>query len=76
MHEAILSIVAPDSFADERRRTEANNSVQPLDNLHKALQGKGFLLIRTTAYYRLLPANASHTDGKRHVYTVPVKLRH
>lgn len=31
-------------------------------------------LSRTAAYYRLVPANARHLDGKHHVNTVPVKL--
>ena len=29
----------------------------------------------TATYYRLIPANVVHGDAKRHVYTVPVKLR-
>ena len=30
--------------------------------------------MRTATYYRLLPANVRHKDGKRLVHTVPVKL--
>ena len=74
LHEAILSIVVTDSFADEGRRSEVYNSVRSFDDLHKALQDKGFALNQTATYYGLLAANAHHNDGKRHVYTVPAKL--
>ena len=40
-----------------------------------ALEKKGFNLSRTATYYRRLPANMCHKDGKRHVHTVPVKLQ-
>ena len=73
--EAILSIVIPGSSADDRRRSEVYNSVRSLDDLKSALEKKGFNLSRTATYYRLLPANMRHKDGKRHVHTVPVKLQ-
>ena len=40
MHEAIFSIVVPESSADERRRTEIFDSVRSLDDLYKALKKK------------------------------------
>ena len=73
--EAILSIVIPGSSADDHRRSEVYNSVRSLDDLKSALEKKGFNLSRTATYYRLLPANMHHKDGKRHVHTVPVKLQ-
>ena len=75
LHTAILSIVTPDAGADERRRTEVFNAVRTLDELQSALQERGFKLSRSATYYRLIPANVVHRDAKRHVYTVPVRLR-
>ena len=74
LHEAIFSLAVPESTADEHLRTEIFNSVHSLDDLNKAFEKKGFDLSRTATYCRLLPANLRHTDGKRHVHTVPVKL--
>ena len=73
--EAIISIVIPGSSAEDRRRSEVYNSVRSLDDLKSALENKGFHLSRTTTYYRLLPSNMRHKDGKRQVHTVPVKLQ-
>ena len=50
-------------------------TLRSLDGLKSALENKGFNLSRTATYYRLSPANMCHKDGKRHVYTVPVKLQ-
>ena len=74
LHEAILSIVVPESSADDRRRCEVYNSCRTLDNLKEKLESIGFHLTRTSLYYRLIPANIHHRDGKRHHSTVPVKL--
>ena len=74
LHEAILSILLPESTADERRRSEIYNSVPSLDYLNKAVGKKGFNLSRTATYHRLLRDNMRHKDGKRNAYTVPVKL--
>ena len=73
--EAILSIVIPGSSADDRRRSEVYNTVHSLDDLKSLLEKKGFNLRRTATYYRLLPANMHHKDGKRHAHSVPVKLQ-
>ena len=54
LHEAILNIVAPESGADQRRRTELFNCVKTLDDLQKALVGEGYQLSRTATYYRLV----------------------
>ena len=75
LHTAILSIVTPGAGADERRRTEVFNAVRTLDELQSAFQERGFKLSRSATYYRLIPANVVHRDAKRHVYTVPVRLR-
>ena len=74
LHKDILAIVLPNSSADEKRRSEVYNSVQTLDDLHAAVQQKGYTISRTATYYRLIPRDARHIDGKRHVHTVPVRL--
>ena len=74
LHEAILNIVIPESSADDRRRCEVYNSCRTLGNLKEKLESIGFHLSRTSLYYRLIPANIHHRDGKRHHSTVPVKL--
>ena len=71
--EAILSIVIPASSADDRRRSEVYNSLRFLDDLTSDLEKKGFKLSKTARYYRLLPANMHHKDGKRHVHTVKLQ---
>ena len=74
LHVTIVSIFVPESTADERCRTEIFISVPSLKDLSKALERKGFNLSRTSTYYRLLPANVCHKDGKRHAHNVTVKL--
>ena len=74
LHEAILSIVIPESCADDRRRCEVYNSCRTLDSLKQTLETRGYNVSRTSLYYRLIPANIHHRDGKRHHSTVPVKL--
>ena len=71
--EAILSIVIPASSADDRRRSEVYNSVRSLDDLKSDLERKGFKLSKTARYYRLLPANMHHKNGKRHFHTVKLQ---
>ena len=48
----IFSIVIPDSAADERRRTETYNVCKTLDSLKAKSADKGYVLSRTTLYYR------------------------
>ena len=49
LHEAIFSIVVPESTVDERHRTDIFNSVLSLDNLNEGLGKKGFNLSRTAS---------------------------
>ena len=62
--------------ADSRRRTDILNSCKTLDGLHVALQKEGFVLSRRVALYlRAIPRRVDSQEGKRHLRTVPVKLR-
>ena len=61
--------------ADSRRRIGVLNSCKKLDDLHAAFRKEGYFDIRQTLYLRLIPRRADSQEGKRHVTTVPVKLR-
>ena len=54
LHQAIMSIVVPESSCDERRRSEIYNSCQSLDSLRTRLAEIGYTLTRTALYYRLV----------------------
>ena len=56
---------------DSRRGTDVLNSCKKLD-LHAALRGEGYFLIR---HLRLILRRADSQEGKRRVKTVPIKLR-
>ncbi|CAF1397769.1 unnamed protein product, partial [Didymodactylos carnosus] len=57
---------------DGRRRTDVIESCSTLDSLHQQLQAKGYQISRTAT---LLPKSSRTIDGKRHVHTVPVRIR-
>ena len=63
----------PASSADDRRRSEVYNSVRSLHDLKSDLERRGFKLSKTARYYRLLPANMHHKNGKKHFHTVKLQ---
>ena len=72
--EAICRIAIPGSAAHERRRNEVIRTVKSLDQLTEALHQEDYDLKRSSVYLHLLPKNSRTIEGKRHVYTAPVKL--
>ena len=72
--EVICRIAIPGSAAHERRRNEVIRTVKSLDQLTEALRQEGYDLKRSSVYLHLLPKNSRTIEGKRHVYTAPVKL--
>ena len=60
--------------ADFRRRTDVLNACKTLDDLHNLLK-KGYVLSHQDLYLRLIPRRSGTIEGKRHVLTVPVKIR-
>jgi len=72
---AIVEIATYGCAADDRRRTENLRSVKTLDELTEALVGIGYNISRSGVYLRLLPRRSDTQQGKRHVKTVPVKLK-
>lgn len=63
------------SAVNDRRRTDEIRSCRTLDDMKKILWEMGHQISRSALYLRLLPKNALTSEGKRHVVTVPVKLR-
>ena len=60
---------------NSRRRIDVINSCKKLDDLHAAFRKEGYVNSRQALYLRLIPQRADSREGKRHVTTVPVKLR-
>ena len=52
LHHEILSIILPESAAEERGRSELYNTVRSLNDLKVELDNRGYHLKRTTLYYR------------------------
>lgn len=73
--QAIIDLALHGSAAHERRRDDTIRTVKTLDDLvDKLREDYGFTLSRSAAYLRLLPRKANTIEGKRHVYTAPVKI--
>ena len=73
--DAITKIVMRGSSADERRRTNTINTCKTLTQLTEELHKMGFEISRSSTYYHLLPQRSNTIEGKRHIDTVPVRLR-
>ncbi|CAF1588411.1 unnamed protein product [Adineta ricciae] len=73
--QMIEEIAKVGGASDGRRQTETIRPCLTLDDLREKLKQRGYDIKRTTLYYRLLPHRAKSIDGRRHVYTVPVRLR-
>ncbi|CAF0723868.1 unnamed protein product [Adineta steineri] len=73
--QTIEEIAKVGGASDKGRRSETIRPCLTLDDLREKLKQRGIHVKRTTLYYRLLPHRASSIDGRRHVYTVPVRLR-
>ena len=75
LHETIVKISSSLAGADGKRRTDILEACHTLDDLCAALLKEGYNLSRSTLYYRLAPRKSNSTEGKKHVRTVPVKIR-
>jgi hypothetical protein len=73
--ETIKTVAIFGGAADDKRRSETIRSCRTLDDLHTELNASGFVFSRSATYLRLIPKRANSTEGKRHVTTVPVKLK-
>jgi hypothetical protein len=73
--KTIMDIAIIGSSTDERRRSEMMRSCKTLDDLTESLKERGFNISRTATYLRLLPRRSLSNEGKRHVHTVPVRLK-
>ena len=62
LHETKLEIVASDAGAIEKKRSEVHNSVTTLDNIHSALENRGFKLNQTV---KVLLPDISYRTSQR-----------
>ena len=75
LRNAIIQLATAWAGADGRRRTNILDACHTLDDLCAALNALGYTLSRQAIYYRLVPRRANSEHGKRHVRTVPVRIR-
>jgi len=73
--QIIEEIAKVGAATDDRRQSEIIRPCLTLDDLSEKIKQRGYDIKRTTLYYRLLPHRPKSIDGRRHVYTVPVRLR-
>ncbi|GBP12486.1 hypothetical protein EVAR_10166_1 [Eumeta japonica] len=73
--EVIKKIAIFGGAADDRCRTETIRYCKTLDDSRVELCKQGCTISRLGLYLRLLPRRANTEERKRHVVTVPVKLR-
>ena len=75
LHQAIAELATAGAGTDFRRRTDVLNACKTLDDLNAGLLKEGYVLSRQALYLRLIPRRSNTIKGKRHVGTVPVKIR-
>ncbi|CAF5036160.1 unnamed protein product, partial [Rotaria sp. Silwood1] len=73
--QIIEEIAKVGGSSDDRRQSEIIRPCLTLDDLREKIKQRGYDIKRTTLYYRPLPHRAKSVDGRRHVNTVPVRLR-
>lgn len=73
--DAITKIAVASGAADDRRRSEVLSACRTLDDLKAELEKQGYTLSRSALYLRLVPKRWMSHEGKRHVETVPVRLK-
>ncbi|CAF4344729.1 unnamed protein product, partial [Rotaria magnacalcarata] len=75
LQDVIIEIASRGAAADPSRSSNLIAPCMNLDGLVEHLKLRGFILSRSTTYLRLLPRRSNSTEGKRHVRTVPVRLK-
>ena len=73
LHNVIVQIAT--AGADGKRRTDILEACHTLDDLRAALLKEGYVLSRNALYLSLVPRRSDSSEGKKHVRTVPVKIR-
>ena len=74
INKDILEIATIGAACSDKRRDDLFRTVKTLDQLHAALKELGYTISRSGVYLRLLPRDATTTEGKKHKHSVPVKL--
>ena len=75
LHKSIVAIATAGAGVDSRRLTENLNACLTHDDLRDCLIKDGYELSRSALYLGLLPRRQDTIEEKRHVKTVPVKVR-
>uniref|UniRef100_A0A8C4PZQ8 C2H2-type domain-containing protein n=1 Tax=Eptatretus burgeri TaxID=7764 RepID=A0A8C4PZQ8_EPTBU len=73
--DAIKEIAMADGVTDDSQETECIRPCRTLNELTEELHRRGFQISRAATYLRLMPKRSDTEHGKRHVTTVPVKLK-
>ncbi|CAF4485859.1 unnamed protein product [Rotaria sp. Silwood2] len=73
--DVIVEIASRGAAADPSRSSNQISPCMTLDELTERLKLHGFILSRSATYLRLLPRRSNSIEGKRHVQTVPVRLK-
>ena len=74
INKDILEIATIGAACSDKRRDDLFRTVKTLDQLHAALKELGYTISRSGVYLRLLPRDATTTEGKKHKHSLPVKL--
>ena len=71
----MIDITSLHAASRDRRRNEDLRSLKTLDDLQEELKKQGFRISRSALYLRLFLRCFNTSEEKRHVSTVPVRLR-
>ncbi|CAF0991460.1 unnamed protein product [Didymodactylos carnosus] len=71
----IEEIARVGSHPADLRRADQMRPCLTLDDLRDKIKQRGYDIKRSSLYYRLMPRGSTGQDGKRHVRSVPVRLR-
>ena len=71
--QIIAEIARVGGATDTNART--GKTCLTLDDLKDTIKQRGYEIRKSSLYYRLMPQRAISHDGKKHVVTVPVRLR-
>jgi hypothetical protein len=71
----IIDIATFGAAASDKRRNDILRSIRTLDELLVELRNRGIDVGRSTVYYHLQAKNPKSIDGKKHIETVPVRLK-
>ena len=75
LRKVIVALATAKAGADSRRRTDILDACHTLGDLHAVLLKEGYVLSRSALYLRLVPRRSNTFEEKKHIKTVPVKIK-